>query len=286
MKLDLKKLRKETPIKDLLKFSIINLDKPQGPTSHSISDYVKTSLKLNKTSHLGTLDPQVTGVLPITLGRACKLMEVLLGSDKTYVGIMTLHSDISLEELNQHIKKFIGKIKQLPPVKSAVARREREREIKTFKILEMSGREVLFETQVEAGTYIRKLIHDIGLEIGGAQMSELRRIKASIFTEYDDFANMYEFEEAIRDFKKGNEEKLRNMLFPAEYVLSKAIPIIQLNPKSLKQALTGKPLTKSDLLENLPNEEIFAVFLKKKLIQVVKKVNEGDIITRPLFVYN
>ena len=59
----------EKPIKDLLNFSLINIDKPTGPTSFQISQYVMHSLNLNKTSHMGTLDPQVTGVLPITLGK-------------------------------------------------------------------------------------------------------------------------------------------------------------------------------------------------------------------------
>src|SRR3990172_658016 len=111
---------------------------------------------------MGTLDPQVSGVLPITLGRACKLSDYFMHKDKEYVGIIRLHEDISEEELKKEIQKFIGKITQLPPVRSRVKREEREREIKTFEILEKNGKDVLFKTEVEAGTYIRKLIHDIG----------------------------------------------------------------------------------------------------------------------------
>ena len=127
---------RDKPIQELLNFSIINIDKPSGPTSFQVSQFVKHALNLSKTSHLGTLDPQVTGVLPVALSRACRLNEYLMHRDKTYVGIMRLHKEISKEKLEKEINSFIGKIMQLPPVKSRVKRQLREREVKTFKILE------------------------------------------------------------------------------------------------------------------------------------------------------
>jgi len=81
----------EKPLKELLEFGILNLDKPSGPTSFGVSDFVRKTLKPKKTSHFGTLDPKVTGVLPIALGRACKLTGYFLGHDKEYVGIMRIH---------------------------------------------------------------------------------------------------------------------------------------------------------------------------------------------------
>ena len=98
------------PIQELLNFSIINIDKPSGPTSFSVSDFIRKSLKLSKTSHFGTLDPQVSGVLPVALGRACRLNEYFMHKDKIYVGIMRLHSDISQEKLEEQMKLFLGKI--------------------------------------------------------------------------------------------------------------------------------------------------------------------------------
>ena len=157
MDLNINKIKSEKSIKDLLEFGIINIDKPSGPTSFWTSQYVKRALNLNKTSHLGTLDPQVTGVLPVALNRACRLNEYLMHRDKTYVGIMQVHKEISKEDLEKEINHFVGKIMQLPPVKSRVKRELREREVKTFKILEIDNKEVLFESQVQAGTYIRKL---------------------------------------------------------------------------------------------------------------------------------
>ena len=128
--IDIEKIKKNKTIAELLEFGIINIDKPSGPTSFDVSEFVMKTLGLRKTSHFGTLDPKVTGVLPIALNRACKLTGFFLGEDKEYVGIMRIHEDISIEELNKAIKeKFIGKIKQLPPVKSRVARVIREREI-------------------------------------------------------------------------------------------------------------------------------------------------------------
>src|SRR3989338_6352787 len=137
MKINIEKIKSQKDIKELLEFGIINIDKPSGPTSFDISDFVRKKLQLRKTSHFGTLDPQVTGVLPIALNRACKLTGFFLGEDKEYVGIMRIHEEIKLEDLRKKIKeKFTGKIKQIPPVKSRVKRQEREREIKKFEILE------------------------------------------------------------------------------------------------------------------------------------------------------
>lgn len=260
-------------------FSLIIIDKPSGPTSFKISQYVKNELKLNKTSHMGTLDPMVTGVLPVTLGRACKLSKYFMHSDKEYVGIMRLHEEISDEKLNKTISEFIGKITQLPPVRSRVARKERQREIKSFKILERDGKDVLFLSDVQAGTYIRKLIHDIGEKIGGAHMLELRRTRASVFKE-NQAIDLYEFDK-IKDKPK----ELDKHLIPAEQAIKQVLPQVQISDKNLKQILTGKPLHKSDVSKS-PKEETFAAFIKERFIGVYRKVNQGDIIAKAEFVYN
>jgi len=214
--------------------------------------------------------------------------------DKTYVGIMRTHKEIKLSILQKIIdKEFIGKIKQLPPKRSKVKRQERVREIKKFELLEKQGKEILFLAEVEAGTYIRKLIHDLGLKIGGAHMAELRRTKAGIFSEEDKewpIINLYEFDKAIDEFKKGKEEKLRKILIPAEQAIKKIMPIVQAKEDNLKQLLIGKPLMKQDLAEKekLPEEEIFAVFYGERFIEVARKSIEEDkeIIARPKFVLN
>ena len=156
--IDLDNIKRNKPIQELLNFSFINIDKPLGPTSFQISQFIKNSLNLRKTSHLGTLDPTiVSGVLPVALNRACRLNEYLMHKDKTYVGIIRIHKDIQEDKLKKEMSKFVGRIKQLPPIKSRVKRQIREREVKSFKILERGGKDVLFEAEVQAGTYIRKL---------------------------------------------------------------------------------------------------------------------------------
>jgi len=285
-KMDLCKIKESKTIKELLEFSILNIDKPSGPTSFQVDDYIKKSLDLKKSSHFGTLDPKVTGVLPVALGRACKLSEYFMHKDKTYAGIMRLHKEIEKKELEKEMQKFIGKIMQKPPIKSRVKREEREREIKKFEILEKHEKEVLFLAEVEAGTYIRKLCSDLGEKIGGAHMAELRRTKAGIFSEEDEnFVNLYDFKEAVEEYKKGKEEKLREMLIPAEIIV-KILPVVQVKSKSVRQLLTGKPLMKKDIIEELPTSERFVVFCGERFIEVVRKSQEGDIIARPEFVMN
>ena len=282
--IDLEKIRREKGIKELLQFAIINIDKPTGPTSFSVSQYVKRALGLAKTSHLGTLDPQVTGVLPVALSRACRLNEYFMHRNKTYVGIMRLHTDVAEKKLEAAIKKFIGKIMQLPPVRSRVKRAIREREVKSFDILEIEGKDILFYTEVQAGTYIRKLCDDIGKEIGGAHMLELRRTKAGIFDETKTI-NLYDFDKAVESWKKGDESALRNILNPAE-IIAEVLPVVQANSESRKQLLTGKPLMKPDIKDNLPKEDKFALFLGDTFIGAYKKVSEGDIIARSEFILN
>lgn len=268
-------------IKELLEFSIINIDKPSGPTSFQVDDFIKKTLGLKKTAHFGTLDPKVTGVLPVALSRACKLSNFFMYKDKTYVGTMHLHKDIKLKILQEIIdKEFTGKIKQLPPKRSKVKRAEREREIKKFELLEKNGKDVLFFAEVQAGTYIRKLISDLGDKIGGAHMTELRRVKAGIFSE-EQSINLYDFQKAVE------ENKIQDILIPAEKAIKEVLPIIQINNEQvIAELLKGKPIHKEDLKEKLPKEEIFAVFLKNKFIEIAKKVEEGEIIARPLFVLN
>src|SRR3989344_5062000 len=259
-----------------LNFSLLNIDKPSGPTSFQISDFIRKSLNLKKTSHMGTLDPKVTGVLPITLGRACRLSEYFMHKDKTYVGIMRLHENVEEKKLKEEIKKFVGKITQLPPVRSSVKRAERVREVKMFKILEVQDKNVLFETQVEAGTYIRKLIHDLGEKIGGAHMLELRRTKAGIFDE-SSLVSLYDLDKAVESYEKGDEQPLRNMVFPAE-IVALLLPSITIKESFLKKALTGSPLFTSSIEKapSLDNDEKVVVFCKDTLVGCYKVINEGD----------
>jgi H/ACA ribonucleoprotein complex subunit 4 len=277
---------KKKSIKDLLEFSILNIDKPSGPTSFGVDDYIRKKLNIKKTSHFGTLDPMVTGVLPISLGRACRLMEYFIHSNKTYVGIMRLHKDISEENLKEEIKKFTGKIKQTPPMRSRVKRVEREREIYEFEILEKEEKKVLFKVKCEAGTYVRTLIHNLGNNIGGAHMTELRRIQASIFSEQDkEFINLYDFDKAVEKYKEGDESLLREILIPAE-IIAKILPVIEVKEEFLKKVYNGYKIKQEMLKEKfkLKENEKFCLFNKEKFIGVYKTINQGDNLARAEFV--
>lgn len=283
--MDIEKIRKEKPIKDLLNFSIINLDKPTGPTSFSTSEYVKKALGLSKTSHFGTLDPMVTGVLPVGLGRACRLSDYFMHRDKVYVGIMRLHKDVTEQDLRNEISKYIGKINQLPPVRSAVKRVVREREVKSFDILEIDGKDVLFSTRVQAGTYIRRLCDDIGKNLGGAHMLELRRTEAGMFKE--PCHDLYAFDKAVEALKAGDEGPMRNLVVPAE-IVTELYPVLEVKKEGLKQILTGKPLFRTDLKDkmDLENDETFVVVCEGRFIGIYKVFNQDDIVAKPAFIYN
>lgn len=289
--IDIEKLKQKKSLKELLEFGIINIDKPSGPTSFDVSEGVCKKLGLRKTSHFGTLDPKVTGVLPVALNRACKLTGYFLGEDKVYVGIMRLHDEISIKDLEKVIKeKFTGIIKQTPPVKSRVARVEREREIKSFEILEKDGKDFLFRTHVQGGTYIRKLCDDLGKELGiGAHMLELRRISAGIFEENSKeypSINLYDFDRAADEFKKGNEKLLREIIIPGE-TITKLHPIVEIEKECVERVLRGQPIYEKNLFkkkkEKYEEGRIVCVFCGDRFIGMFKVVNEDSIFAKSEF---
>lgn len=202
---------------EIINYGIVNINKPKGPTSHMVSGYVQKILGISKAGHSGTLDPAVTGVLPVALGRGTRVVQALLNAGKEYVCIMHIHKPVPEEQIRQAINTFIGKIKQLPPVRSAVVRQLRERTIYYLEILEIAGQDVLFRVGCQAGTYIRKLCHDIGLKLKvGAHMSELIRTKAGPFT-LDTSVTLQDLEDALWYWKNERNDKfLRRCIQPIE----------------------------------------------------------------------
>jgi len=267
--------------------SIIVIDKPKGPTSFFVTDYVRKSLGLNKAAHAGTLDPAVTGVLPIMLGRASRLLDYFIHRDKEYVGVMHLHEQVEKKKIEQLIKKkFLGKITQLPPKKCRVKREERERQIYKFELLEQEDKDVLFRVRCDAGTYIRKLVHDLGVALGvGAHMTELRRTKASIFSEKEAIT-LYQFEEAAEEWKKGNYEKLKKILVPIE-VISKVMPAVEVKEETIIKLSRGSPLFLNMLQDKeeakkFKNANFVAIMSKGKLLGVFRPLSgEKEMIARP-----
>jgi len=293
-------MKQEKSINELLEFSIINVDKPAGITSFVCADKIRNILEAKKVGHTGTLDPIVTGVLPVLLNRATRLSNYFMKKDKVYIGKMYLHADITEAQLKKEMDAFIGKIMQKPPVRSRVKRVLRERIVNKFKIIKKEGRTVEFESDVQAGTYIRKLISDLGENIGGAHMIELRRTKAGIFN-IKDSHSLEEIQEAYDEYKKGKEESLRKMLIPAE-IVKQVVTSLQVKEESVKGLLNGKPLMSPDIIGKIPNSELFSVFFKERFIGVynskmgpeflesksLKITDEArsNIIAKPEFVMN
>jgi len=148
-------------IEELLENGIVIVDKPSGPTSHQVTAWVKEILHIDKAGHGGTLDPNVTGVLPIALQNATKVIGLMHGAMKEYVCVMRLHGEVSKKKLKETMKNFIGKIWQMPPKEAAVKRQLRQRRIYYLNIIEVDGKDVLFKVGCEGGTYIRVLCKDI-----------------------------------------------------------------------------------------------------------------------------
>ncbi|GBC74989.1 tRNA pseudouridine synthase B [archaeon HR06] len=206
------------PIPVLLDYGIILLDKPPGPTSHQVVAWVRKMLNINKAGHSGTLDPPVSGLLPIGLGNATKALPVLLMGPKEYVAVARLHASLPENKVLEILKEFTGEIYQRPPQRSSVKRIVRTRKIYELELLEKKGNLLLLRVLCQAGTYVRKLIYDIGEVLGvGATMVELRRTKVSPFKEEDGLTTLHELLDAVYEFKeKGNEEKIRRIIKPVE----------------------------------------------------------------------
>jgi H/ACA ribonucleoprotein complex subunit 4 len=174
----------ERPPEEYIRYGVINLDKPAGPTSHEVAAWTKRILKLQSIGHGGTLDPQVTGVLPITLEDSTKIVQALLYSGKEYVCVMKLHGDVPEADVRRVLTEFEDEIYQRPPLRSSVKRQLRTRRIYYNKFIQQEGRHVLFRVACEGGTYIRKLCYDVGEVLGvGAHMQELRRSRSGPYSE-------------------------------------------------------------------------------------------------------
>jgi H/ACA ribonucleoprotein complex subunit 4 len=230
----------ERSVPDLLSYGIININKPKGPTSHQVSDYVKKILKLDRAGQSGTLDPAVTGVLPIGLSKATRVLQTLLHCGKEYVCLMHIHKPQSEDVIRASCAKFIGKIRQLPPLKSAVKREWRTREIYYLNIHEIvnDGQDVLFTVGCEAGTYIRRICDDIGKDLEcGAHMAQLLRTKVGTFTDTD-MVTLQDLIDAYEAYKAGDESKIREVVLPFEKAVEH-IPKVWIHDSAIPYICNG-----------------------------------------------
>ena len=250
--------------------SVVFVDKPPGISSHQVSEIVKRLLKQNKAGHLGTLDPNVTGLLIVALNKATKIFS-FLELRKEYIAIMHLHKDVEEEKLLEAFERFTGKIVQIPPRRSAVKRVAREREIYKLSLIEKDGKEVLFDVECQSGTYIRKLCSDIGdyLKIG-AHLVELRRIKQGKAT-IERAVKLQEIEDASYFyFNEGKEEMLSKILHPVEEIVD--LKKIEVKEEFLQRIKSGQQVKKYWVksCEDFEKNETIALYCDQKLIGFAK----------------
>jgi len=210
------------PIQELLYYGLVLVDKPAGPTSHEVVAWVKRILEIEKAGHSGTLDPGATGLLPLGLGEGTKALSVLLLGPKEYYALARIHSHISVDRLKHVMQDFTGEIYQRPPQRSAVRRVTRIRTVYKFDYLENHDRLVLMRILCQAGTYIRKIIYDIGEVMSpGATMVELRRTRVSNLSEQNgDLVKLHDLADGYQRFKESkDDEKLRRLILPIERCL-------------------------------------------------------------------
>lgn len=223
---------------------VINIYKEKGFTSHDVVAKMRGILKQKKIGHTGTLDPDAVGVLPVCLGSATKLCDMLTDRDKEYVAVLKLGVETDTqdttgtivkecavraeeEQVKEVIATFVGDYAQVPPMYSAlkvdgkklyelarqgkeVERKARPVTIYEIEILDMKLPEVTIRVACSKGTYIRTLCHDIGAKLGcGGAMASLKRTKAGAFL-LNTAITLSELER-IRD-----EEKVESVLIPVD----------------------------------------------------------------------
>lgn len=260
---------------NLVDRGILLLDKPETLESMRCVEKAKAILGARKAGHSGTLDPKVTGLMLIAFNEATKAMPLLIGLRKRYAGTMMLHGDTSPSALRQAASAFRGKITQTPPRRSAVARRPREREVFSFRIAGTKGRIIFFETETEAGTYVRKLCHDMGQQLGiGAHMLSLRRVSIGSFTIKE--------AHALEELKERGE----NLLIPLEDALKRTgTKAISIKPEAERPVRNGSPIHGEFLARkpNLKEGESAAIYTKDRRLLGIALMKEGKIKTDRIF---
>lgn len=213
-------LPSERTIEELLENSIVPIDKPPGPSSHEVSSIVRKMLSSRKTGHSGTLDPNVSGVLPVLLGDATKLAKVMLASRKEYVCVMRTKEPLGKADVESAFENQRGEIYQTPPLQSAVRKALRTRKVYDLEVTEVDGNNVLFRARVQAGTYIRTICRDFGLISGvESEMADLRRTMAAGIPE-SKAVTLQELSDRYWLWKAhGNGRLLRECLLPPESVV-------------------------------------------------------------------
>jgi len=256
---------------------ILVLDKPRGWTSHDVVARVRQLTQIKRVGHTGTLDPLATGVLIVCLGQATRVVEYMVGHDKRYTATVRLGIetdsydaqgqvvarrpvDVTESALRESLKAFVGDLRQVPPMFSAIkqagvklydlARKgievEREPRNMTIHSIDLIGfdpPDATIDVRCSAGTYIRSLAHDLGRRLGcGAHLSMLTRTAAGDFT-LAQAVSLEAFEAAAAD------GSWTTLLRPLGAALS-SFPAITLSEDDAARARHGMTVSAGDILAN------------------------------------
>jgi H/ACA ribonucleoprotein complex subunit 4 len=237
---------------ELLRFGVVNLDKPPGPSAHQVAGWLRDAVGdaleeagadrgPAKAAHGGTLDPKVTGCLPTLLGHGTRAAQAFLAGRKEYVAVLELHGPVPAR-LEDVLAEFEGPLYQRPPRKSAVARRRRVRTVYDLTALDVADRQVLLRIRCESGTYVRKLCHHLGLALGtGGHMGHLRRTATDPF-EDTDLVTMEDVVDALAFWTgDGDPGPLREVVQPAERALAH-LPSVTVARSAAREVAEGAPV--------------------------------------------
>jgi len=226
------------PVRD----GLLVIDKPRGPSSHQVTAWAGEILGA-RVGHAGTLDPGVSGVLTVMIGKAVRLAPLLLSEEKEYICLIRLHGDPDKSRVDAALAEFTGRIYQRPPRKSAVARNLRIRMIHEIELLDSDGRLLLIRVRCDAGTYIRSLCHHMGLALGtGAHMVELRRTRSGLFDETQ-ACTLQELADAASAARLGDSGMIQSLIqSPDKAVLS--LPKVTLRDTAVDAVCHGAVLAR------------------------------------------
>lgn len=295
---------------------IINIYKEKGFTSHDVVAKLRGIVKQKKIGHTGTLDPDAEGVLPVCLGNATKVCQLLTDKDKTYeavlkLGITTDTQDMTgmvqkkvevtntIDEINQVIKGYEGTYHQIPPMYSAikiggkklyqlaregkeVERSPREVIIHKIEILEenMAEQEITIRVSCSKGTYIRTLCHDIGMDLGcGGCMKTLLRTRAGNF-KIEDSITLAQVEELQR------QGELEQYLIKIDEIFSD-YRAVTLKDSAEKLIQNGNLFTETDIIQkyDIREEEQVRVYDSQGRFQAIYKYKKEMKVYKPVKMF-
>jgi len=273
------------------------VDKPVGATSHDVVDRARRWLGTRRVGHLGTLDPQATGVLPLAVRGATRLISFVRDTDKAYIGTVALGIETDTLDADgrvlrryegafpdrAHVERALGPyrgdIEQIPPMFSAVKKdgvplhklarkgEEVEREpkrvrIDTLELLRFEPGEIEIRVDCSAGTYVRTLASDLGRDLGcGAHLKSLRRVRSGPFTSLDAMTvDQLEQECAAR--------KIDERLVPPDRALGLAT--LKVSQEGEQRILHGADIAPGTVLRLAPGDRVIALDTEDRLLAVLE----------------